>query len=132
MTKTCTKCFQNKPLTDFPKDQSKKDGRRPDCKECVNHRNQAKYSPEKARETHLQKTYGISLDEYDAMIDTQNGMCAICFSTNPKGRFGRFFVDHDHATGEIRGLLCYNCNAAIGLFYDNVKFLSSAISYLQR
>ena len=81
------------------------------------------------------KTYGIDQDEYLAMLDGQGGVCAICAQPETATRRGEvkaLSVDHDHATGAIRGLLCQNCNTAIGLLGDNPERLQAAISYLTR
>lgn len=73
----------------------------------------------------LMSKYGIPLSEYNRMASEQNSMCRIC------GEVGEnLFVDHSHATGKVRGLLCNNCNAGLGMFRDNPEFLVSAISYL--
>lgn len=78
------------------------------------------------RESHLRRVYGISIEEYDEMYTRQSGKCKICH-----GKFeGTPNVDHDHATGEVRGLLCGKCNAGIGYFSENVTWLARAIEYL--
>lgn len=84
--------------------------------------------PEYKRNYHLQKTYGITSEEYDEMLEAQGGVCKICGAT-PGAR--RLAVDHCHDTGEIRGLLCYNCNSALGRFQDNIALLEAAIKYLK-
>lgn len=66
---------------------------------------------EKSREPRLRKKYGITLIQYQEMMDEQGGVCKICGRT-PKGR--RLAVDHDHETGQIRGLLCISCNFLVG------------------
>lgn len=66
------------------------------------------------------------------MLTTQGGVCAICRSDDPAApKGGAFAVDHDHATGRVRGLLCQKCNTALGGFRDNPKFLLAAIKYLK-
>lgn len=62
---------------------------------------------ERQRDLYLQRTYGITAEEYDAILDHQEGRCAICLKP-PKAK--RLAVDHDHRTGLVRGLLCTNCN----------------------
>ena len=68
--------------------------------------------------------------EYDELLNKQDGRCAICLGTDNNGK--RFDVDHDHATGLIRGLLCRLCNQALGMFKDDVKNLDRAIQYLNQ
>ena len=82
------------------------------------------------RKKHLAK-YGLTPDQYDDRLKSQNGCCAICKSNSPKtSRIKHFCVDHCHKTGKIRGLLCSKCNRAIGLLEDSVEFLQTAIGYL--
>jgi hypothetical protein len=82
---------------------------------------------------HLERTYGISLKEYEVLYGQQKGLCAICHRPEPTNN-GRLFlaVDHDHETGHIRGLLCSKCNVALGLFEDNVKSLAEATRYINK
>lgn len=86
------------------------------------------------RDRNLQRNYGISLGDYQDMWETQNGLCKIC--KNPetatyKGTLKFLVVDHCHTSGEIRGLLCNNCNRAIGMLKDNPEVLRNAASYLE-
>lgn len=78
--------------------------------------------------------YGMTLKQYDIMLETQNGVCAICgHSETTINRFGgvdRLCVDHNHITGRLRGLLCHNCNLVIGNAKESINTLSMAIKYL--
>ena len=76
------------------------------------------------------KKFGITLGDYDRMLDEQQGVCAICQTECSTGN--RLAVDHCHETGEVRGLLCSNCNLGLGKLKDSVKSLQRAIDYLQR
>lgn len=80
----------------------------------------------------MQKTYGICLEEYEAMLVSQNGVCAICSCEPPKHWKKRLNVDHCHTTGKVRGLLCDACNRGIGLLKDSATILNNAILYLAR
>lgn len=73
--------------------------------------------------------YGITEEGYNALLRTQGGVCATCKRGCKTHR--RLSVDHDHETGEVRGLLCMNCNAALGLVGDDVTVLRSLIEYLE-
>lgn len=84
------------------------------------------------KDWYLQKNYGITLDDYYQMLDNQNGCCAVCNALPPTGRKKYLAVDHDHDTGKVRGLLCDNCNRAIGLLKDNVEVLDKASEYLKK
>lgn len=70
------------------------------------------------RKYYLKHTYGITLADYDEMLEQQRGGCAICGGVSSDG--SRLAVDHDHETGEVRGLLCMNCNLKLG-WYDKNK-----------
>lgn len=76
-----------------------------------------------------QRKYGISEEEISAIVAGQGGVCAICFG--PPAAYGKFAVDHDHSTGEVRGLLCSTCNSGIGLLQDDPVVLESAARYLR-
>ena len=86
---------------------------------------------------HLKRKYGITLDEYNVMFEAQDGKCKICKGTVPNrnwkdGRQQRvtLFVDHCHATGKIRGLLCNKCNVGLAALNDDLDILRSAIDYI--
>lgn len=75
------------------------------------------------------KKYGITVEDYVRMLVEQNGRCAICLSEYPGPN--AFHVDHDHATGKVRGLLCTRCNPGLGYFRDDPELLARAIEYLK-
>jgi hypothetical protein len=77
-----------------------------------------------------QNLYGITTDEYNNMALLQNGRCLICGQEPSDGKALR--VDHNHSTGKIRGLLCFNCNIGLGMFNDNPDLLAVAAEYLRR
>jgi Recombination endonuclease VII len=79
-----------------------------------------------SRTCHLTRRYGITAEESDAMLEAQDGLCAIC-RTAPAAH-----VDHDHDTGEIRELLCFNCNGGLGQFRDDPEVLRAAADYVER
>ena len=84
---------------------------------------------------YLERTYNITIFDYEAMLDKQNHRCKICdgegFIMNPKTHKVKLVVDHCHTTGAVRGLLCHNCNRALGLMKDNTQSLRVAIEYLE-
>jgi len=88
-------------------------------------KNKIKHALSKKRSI-LKHTYGITLEEYDAILKTQKGGCAIC-----KVKEKILCVDHCHKTGKVRGLLCHLCNRSIGMMKDDVRILESAIVYLK-
>lgn len=87
--------------------------------------------PESARNSYLLYTYGLTLAEYDEMLLAQGNGCAICGKT-PEENGKRLAVDHDHETGENRGLLCRQCNTGIGLLGDNYEGVRQAMLYLRK
>ena len=90
----------------------------------------AKKNPDKINENWLKQCYGLTLVEYKIMIDAQQGVCAIC-KRNPT-EVNKLCVDHNHDTGELRGLLCSLCNTALGFFNDSKDILLEAIKYLEK
>jgi hypothetical protein len=82
----------------------------------------------RARERVLRRDYGIGVDEYDALRIAQGGRCAICGDESDR----TLAVDHDHATGQVRGLLCIRCNRAIGNLRDDPDLALRAAAYLER
>lgn len=79
----------------------------------------------------LMKNYGMTIEQYDEMVKAQGGACAIC-QGEPSGSAGRFHVDHDHATGKVRALLCHTCNVGLGSFKDSPDLLRIAGDYLEK
>lgn len=118
----CAICGKVKSLDDFPKSRKKRNGqpRYAYCKQC-----HSAYQRGQA----LKRNYNITVGEYESMLLSQNGLCAIC-GHPPKTK--RLAVDHDHKTGLIRGLLCAFCNRAIGMFRDDVNKFETVVTYLKR
>ena len=150
--KTCTRCHKEKQIDEFYIDRSHKDGHRTTCIKCDKrylkkwykglmedkrreiYNKWRKENPDKFKKSQrrrkLKREYGITIDDYDAMLKKQGYCCAICGSARPDGK-GNFHIDHNHKTGKIRGLLCYKCNSVLGYAHDNIKILMCAIEYLQ-
>ena len=76
-------------------------------------------------------SYGLSVSEFNSLLQAQGGRCAICGTSEP-GQSGAFHVDHDHHTGKVRGLLCSGCNRGIGFLKDDLLVLESAVEYLKK
>lgn len=85
------------------------------------------YGPEFFRDRNLKLRYGLDRTDYDHMVAEQAGRCKLCQSTQTKP----LYVDHDHETGRVRGLLCFHCNVALGHFRDDPELLEAALSYLR-
>lgn len=142
--KTCSRCRVTKARSEFYPDHRPGRDRQAHCKECNRDKqriHREKHGPrvrnnEKtiyARRrwgNHLQRKYSITVDEYESMLQSQDGKCAICGAGEPGGRAKRFHVDHDHATGDIRGILCVRCNYMIGYSKDSPEILRKGADYL--
>lgn len=74
------------------------------------------------------KTYGLTLEQYEALHEAQGGVCYIC--QRATGKVRRLAVDHDHATGYVRGLLCKPCNSVLAHFRDDPKVAYRTMKYL--
>ncbi|MDN5516464.1 MAG: endonuclease VII domain-containing protein [Pseudomonas sp.] len=93
-----------------------------------------KYKPPEPERwaAYIKRTYGLEAEQFQQMLDSQGGVCAICRQECNRSTTSRMCVDHDHATGKIRGLLCFQCNVGLGKFKDDKALLSAAIEYLRR
>ena len=135
--KICSVCRMSKPLTDFHKANTRKgEGRQRLCKLCAHAATKRwiEKHPEArkkaVRTNYLKRLYGITPQQYEEMLEDQDFECLIChvdIDDYPK----EFAIDHDHATGKIRGLLCLECNLILGNAKDNIETLLSAIKYLK-
>lgn len=144
-TKHCSSCKQTKPLTSF---YLAKNGRaqpnkiyKSRCKRCQSEAALRWYYANKERaaqnsfRNNLRRWYGITLEEYEALLAAQDGVCAVCGNGDREvhyrsGKQRMLAVDHDHVTGRVRGLLCNNCNRALGLLKDDLQILRKMIDYL--
>jgi Autographiviridae endonuclease VII len=149
-TKICSKCKINKPYSEYFKDSQRTVGIRCKCKACCKketvewrEKNRSKYNnyaaewraknPERQHATEIKRNYGLLPSDYEALLVKQEYRCKICRKLhNPSLKRGRLYVDHCHATGKVRGLLCSACNSAIGYFEDDVVLLQKAIAYLEK
>lgn len=112
--KYCNACEKFKPLSEFLFSEGKPRSR---CKVCFLEKNNSRY-----------RTYKLNEELFNKMLYNQNNQCAIChneFKLNKKT-----FIDHNHTTGKVRGLLCPKCNILLGNCNDDIEILKSAITYL--
>ena len=133
--KQCQQCNVTKPLDQFKLVSPRRVPMR-FCLDCYTDNRRKSRSGEKpfnGRDSHLSRSYGISLDDYNRMLEKQGGCCAICHGDDPKSptRVNHWYVDHCHTTGKVRGLLCNACNRALGNFGDSIENLERAILYLK-
>lgn len=130
--KKCISCDKDLPITEFSYNR-KKDNYENICKECIE--NKKKYSNKKEQERLYRylTNYNITINDYEALLHSQNNKCAICNSSHSNHKNSKhFFVDHCHITKQVRGLLCHKCNAALGLFRDNEDYMYKAIQYIEK
>lgn len=126
-SRKCKDCKQTKAITSFYKDKSVSNGVDKRCKECEAIRSIERRQEQRTR--HLRDKYNMTLEEYDDLLQDQDGVCAICYHVNPNG--APLVVDHNHDDIEARGLLCSACNIGLGHFKDSVLYLQGAINYLE-
>lgn len=125
--KWCPECDKVKPTDLFPRNRAQRSGIGSYCKPCHNRiTRENKDQHGGARNYHLRRRYGITVEHFDAMFAEQDGVCAICREAPAE------HVDHDHLTSRVRGLLCFNCNGALGQFRDRPDLMLRAVLYLQR
>lgn len=148
--KRCSRCGQTKPVDQFDRRKGAKN--RPGalkgyCRECDKNYYKEYVRTDSGRERtrvaragwntrnheyFLKRRYGITLADYDAMVEAQSGRCAICGAVEPGGNFTKWAVDHCHDSAKVRGLLCAACNMGIGqLGHDPVR-LRAAADYIER
>ncbi|MFE0514465.1 endonuclease VII domain-containing protein [Streptomyces sp. NPDC058964] len=114
--KRCSRCKEPRPRAAFASDKAALDGLQARCRECW---------AAKGRAGRLRRNYGLTESERDAMVASQKGLCVIC----PKAP--AVHVDHCHKTGRVRGVLCFNCNSAIGKLGDVPDAVRRAAAYLE-
>lgn len=133
--KWCRACREWKAENAFASSSGKPDGLQGTCREC--RAGQYRTNAENVRDKMREQRFGISREKFDALFDSQGNLCAICRSDSPGPNF--WSVDHDHACcpgsdktcGKcIRGILCSQCNHALGNARDSVEILSAMIAYL--
>lgn len=118
--KVCTRCGVEYPIAFFNKSKRSKDGRSSYCKDCTH---------VITIKSQLQRRYNITLEEYNAMLKSQDYKCAICEKPLVRTQ-SKSCVDHNHQTGEVRGILCFQCNTAAGLVNEDILTLRRMIDYL--
>lgn len=111
----CSGCQRFLPISDWFANRGSKTGLSSYCKACMR---------AKGAESYLKRRYGLSTSERQQVYASQGGLCVICRDA-PAAH-----VDHDHNTGHVRGLLCFNCHAGLGQFKDSTDLLAATADYL--
>lgn len=136
--KECSWCSEIKLHSEFHKDRNAPSGLTYYCISCATAKTRAHHQRTKniedyqrrKRNSYYKMTYGISLNDYEEILQAQRNQCAIC-GVALKSTGTHTHLDHDHHTGRIRGVLCTNCNRGLGHFKDNLSILEKAIEYLR-
>lgn len=143
--KECSGCHQSKPTDQFYRQAAAKDGLNPQCKECINKRNRAYHELNRERMIEWRRRsslrrwakqhLGIEAEDYNNLLIRAAGCCEVCgrpersMSTN--GHSFMLALDHDHATMQVRGMLCRPCNTALGCVQDDPNLLHKLADYLE-
>ena len=132
--KQCTSCGQIKPVTQFYKRKSRRDGEGlvPTCKPCTIKRNRERYhaNPNEINDRRAAKTYGTTLEHIQQMRTNADGICQCC-GLPGEGHYKRLVIDHCHSTGKIRGLICAKCNTVLGLVKDRIEVLQNLQTFIE-
>jgi hypothetical protein len=130
--KTCPTCKESKPVQDYWKGQYS-------CIPCTKEKQKNRWasrSPKKRLHQHLKYKYGVTEEQLMKALEEQNNACAICKEPLPnllvyENRRRGYAIDHNHDSGEFRGVLCTNCNSLLGMARDSKFILEAAIDYLE-
>lgn len=135
--KKCPKCGMLKDTSEFNKNSSSPDGLQGYCKVCqsesarVSNKKHIEHRRLNNSRWRRSSLYGLSEEAFNEMVERSNNLCSICGTEFTKTGKGRMAIDHDHATGKVRGLICHNCNIGLGHFKDSIDALERAIEYLK-
>ena len=131
-SRQCSRCKQRLPLDQFSMDPRLRDGLNSKCRECISATNKAYSATRKPQisAAHRRRKYGLSEDAYQAMIASQDDLCAIC--ENPMRKKTNRHVDHCHTSGRVRALLCNRCNTILGRMEESPELLRAMASYIER
>ncbi len=135
--RACNRCEQWKPWAEFGLRAAGRGGRTARCRTCIASTRPPRSPRERVqgrvydktrhrRDKWLRRAYGVSIEQWDAMLIEQAGRCGVCATPMRKPT-----LDHDHRTGVVRRLLCYRCNVALGLVDDDTAWLQALISYVE-
>lgn len=134
--KYCSKCGETKLHSEFWKNSYRKDGLQTLCVNCT--KKAKKNYLNRRRKDHYKHKYNLSIDDYNELWEKQKGVCAICgkpeIIKHCSGVISHLSVDHNHKTGEVRGLLCRTCNLALGFLYvdDGLSTILNAVDYVRK
>ncbi len=131
--KNCSLCKKDKEYIEFYKVKTR-NGYSSHCRKCHIKRcsdyTKSEIGAFNKRKASFKHNYGLCIEEYYKLLKEQNGVCAVCFTFSKTRRTEHLFVDHDHKTGKVRGLLCRDCNIGLGNLRDSIFIIRSFEQYL--
>ncbi len=143
-TKTCSSCLIEQPVSEFYRHKNYPDGYRSSCKTCSKEYERLRYlkhkilgtkyyknKPSSVRRQNYKSNFGITIEQYDELLEKQDHKCAVCH-THEDDLSKRLAIDHDDVTNEIRGLLCNKCNLHLISDHRESTIFKNAITYLER
>lgn len=128
LTKTCGKCKEEKLITEYYLQRGeglRKSDYNSYCKYCHNRRSPKEQVKQRNNRARIKRDYGLTVDEYQLMFELVDYKCVVCKSEK------KLVLDHCHETGQIRNVLCHNCNTALGHVKDNIIILQGLVKYLE-
>ena len=129
--KHCPRCDTSKPFAEFRENASRKGGLQTYCSPCeTDYQRKWRDTPEYRAYAKTKRRRGFTQEQADTLLASQGGVCGICGS-HSSGSGKDWYMDHNHVTGEVRGMLCVTCNSGLGFFKDSLEVLSKAIKYLE-
>jgi hypothetical protein len=132
-SKVCNTCKEDKPLSDYNKCKKHADGLAFKCRACARAWAKNNYHNNGGKQKYADyarlKLYGLTPEAYETKFEAQGRSCASCGSTDHNGK--NFHVDHCHATGAVRGILCHPCNTALGLLQEDPNKITALANYVK-
>lgn len=136
MIKRCSRCKEYKEFSLFYKETRAKDSHRAECKDCSKKLKEKYLKSKEYKESryfyNLERKYNVNKQQYLQLLKDQNHKCKVCGIEEVDVKGSKLFVDHCHNSGKVRGLLCFNCNLALGHVFDSVEVLENMIKYLKQ
>lgn len=131
-TRQCSGCSRDLAMAAFARCAKNKDGLHSHCRECRSATKKAHYVKNAAElaAKHRQRTYGLDKASFASLVERQQNCCAIC--SRDMGNKHNRHIDHDHATGRVRELLCSRCNRMLGHVDDNPQLLRTMAAYIEK
>lgn len=135
----CSKCKEHRTIDEMTKNSRSVRGHGSHCRHCVKANRKATWDYDEKRWKRILRDYGITKAQYEALVEAQHGLCAVCGEPpqeRPQGRTRKmvtvFHIDHDHVRNRVRALLCLHCNTGIGYMRERPELARKMIAYLEK